>query len=128
MSGPERPPPSLGVIDEISTLGLKVTVLKTAMELDVFTTIASGRQHLEEITQATRCSIRGMRVLLDALCPLGLLSKSEGLYALTPTAQAYVVIAETRINYRLGLRDDRFKSRPLRHLTDENLLVLVSHT
>ncbi len=91
MSGPERPPPSLGVIDEISTLGLKVTVLKTAMELDVFTTIASGRQHLEEITQATRCSIRGMRVLLDALCPLGLLSKSEGLYALTPTAQAYLV-------------------------------------
>jgi len=32
-----------------------------------------------------------MRVLLDALCPLGLLSKSAGSYALTPTAQAYLV-------------------------------------
>jgi hypothetical protein len=91
MGGPERLPPSLGVIDEVNALGLKVTVLKTAMELDVFTTIASGRQRLEEITQATRCSIGGMRVLLDALCPLGLLSKSEGCYALTPTAQAYLV-------------------------------------
>jgi 2-polyprenyl-3-methyl-5-hydroxy-6-metoxy-1,4-benzoquinol methylase len=39
----------------------------------------------------TQCSLRGMRVLLDALCPLGLLSKSAGSYALTPTAQAYLV-------------------------------------
>jgi 3-hydroxy-5-methyl-1-naphthoate 3-O-methyltransferase len=91
MNGPDRPPPSLGVIDEVNTLGLKVTVLKTAMELDVFTTIASGHQHLEEIAHATCCSVRGMRVLLDALCPLGLLSKSEGLYALMPTAEAYLV-------------------------------------
>lgn len=91
MGGPDRPPPSLGVIEEVSTLGLKVTVLKTAMELDVFTTIASGHQHLEEIAHATCCSVRGMRVLLDALCPLWLLSKSAGSYALTPTAQAYLV-------------------------------------
>ena len=32
MSGPEGLPPSLGVIDEVNTLGLKVTVLKTAVE------------------------------------------------------------------------------------------------
>ena len=91
MSGLNTPPPSLGVIEEVNTLGLKVTVLKTAMELDVFNTIASGRQHLEEIAQATCCSVGGMGVLLDALCPLGLLSKSEGHYALTPTAAAYLV-------------------------------------
>jgi 2-polyprenyl-3-methyl-5-hydroxy-6-metoxy-1,4-benzoquinol methylase len=81
----------LGVIEEVSTLGLKVTVLKTAMELDVFTTIASGHRYVEEIAHATCCSVRGMRVLLDALCPLGLLSKSAGSYALTPAAQAYLV-------------------------------------
>jgi 2-polyprenyl-3-methyl-5-hydroxy-6-metoxy-1,4-benzoquinol methylase len=91
MSEPDRSPPSLGAIEEISTAGLKVTVLKTAMKLDVFTTIASGHRRLEEIAYATRCSVRGMRVLLDALCPLGLLSKSAGLYALTPSAQAYLV-------------------------------------
>ena len=27
MGGPERPPPSLGVIEEVNTLGLKVTVV-----------------------------------------------------------------------------------------------------
>jgi ubiquinone/menaquinone biosynthesis C-methylase UbiE len=91
MGGPEKPSPPLGVIDEVNTLGLKVTVLKTAMELDVFTTIASGHQRLEEIARATCCSLGGMRVLLDALCPLGLLSKSRGLYALTRTAEAYLV-------------------------------------
>ena len=32
-----------------------------------------------------------MRVLLDALCPLGLLHKSDGTYALTPTSEAYLV-------------------------------------
>jgi SAM-dependent methyltransferase len=91
MGVPERPLQSFRVIEEIGTSGLKWTILKTAMELDVFTTIASGYQRLEEIAQATRCSVRGMRVLLDALCPLGLLSKSAGSYALTPSAQAYLV-------------------------------------
>ena len=88
---PEKLPPPFGVIEEVNTLGLKVTALKTAMELDVFTTIASGHQRLEEFARATRCSIRGMRVLLDALCPLELLTKSAGSYAVTPTAQAYLV-------------------------------------
>ena len=91
MGGLDRALQSFRVIEEIGTSGLKWTVLKTAMELDVFTTIAGGKERLEEIAQATRCSIRGMRVLLDALCPLGLLSKSAGSYALTPTSQAYLV-------------------------------------
>jgi hypothetical protein len=94
MDEPEKlpPPPDwLGVIENIDTFGLKATVLKTAMELDVFTTIAGGCQRLEEIAQATRCSVRGMRVLLDALCPLGLLTNSAGSYALTLPAQAFLV-------------------------------------
>lgn len=91
MGGPDRPLQSFRVIEEIDTLGLKWTVFKTALELDVFTTIASGHRHLEEIARATQCSVRGISVLLDALCPLELLSKSAGSYALTPTAQAYLV-------------------------------------
>jgi Dimerisation domain len=109
MGGPDRPPPSLGVIEEISTLGLKVTVIKTAMEFDVFTTIASGYQQLEEIAHATQCSVRGMRVLLDALCPLGLLSKSAGSYAVTPTAEAYLV--RTAPTYCADIYLTSFQSR-----------------
>jgi hypothetical protein len=70
MSKPETQPPSLGVIDEVDAVGLKVTVLKAAMELDVFTTISKGHVTLEEIATVLQCSMRGMRVLLDALCPL----------------------------------------------------------
>jgi SAM-dependent methyltransferase len=91
MSKPDTQPPSLGVIDEVDAVGLKVTVLKAAMELDVFTTISKGHSTLEEIAAALRCSMRGMRVLLDALCPLGLLHKVDGTYTLTPTAEAYLV-------------------------------------
>ncbi len=91
MSGPDTPLQSFRIIEEIDTFGLKWAVLKTALELDVFTTTASGKERLEEIARATRCSVRGMRVLLDALCPLGLLSKSAGSYALTPNARAYLV-------------------------------------
>ena len=96
MDEPEKlpPPPAwLGVIEEIDTFGLKATVFKTAMELDVFTTIAGGCQRVEEIARATRCSLRGMRVLLDALCSLGLLTKSADSYALTHPAQAFLVRA-----------------------------------
>lgn len=91
MDEPEKRSPSLEAIEEIDTFGLKATVLKTAMELDVFTAIAGGCQCLEEIARATRCSIRGMRVLLDALCPLGLLTRSDDNYVLTPPAQAFLV-------------------------------------
>lgn len=91
MSEPEKQPPPMGVIDEVDALGLKVTVLKAAMELDVFTTIAKGHYTLEEIAAVLRCSARGMRVLLDALCPLGLLHKSGDIYALTSTSEAYLV-------------------------------------
>ena len=91
MSKPDTQPPPMGVIDEVDVVGLKVAVLKTAMELDVFTNIARGYHFLEEIAAELQCSVRGMRVLLDALCPLGLLHKSGGAYALTPTSEAYLV-------------------------------------
>src|SRR5260370_26994392 len=91
MDEPEKRAQPLGVIEEIDTFGLKATVRKTAMELDGFPAIAGGHQRLEEIARATRCSVRGMRVLLDALCPLGLLTKAAGSYALRPPAQAFLV-------------------------------------
>jgi 2-polyprenyl-3-methyl-5-hydroxy-6-metoxy-1,4-benzoquinol methylase len=83
--------PSLEVIDELEYGVWKATVLQAALELDLFTTIAEGHHTLKEIVAATECSERGMRILLDALCPLGLLTKSGGEYALTPTSEAFLV-------------------------------------
>jgi 2-polyprenyl-3-methyl-5-hydroxy-6-metoxy-1,4-benzoquinol methylase len=66
-------------------------VVKTALELDLFSTVGKGHHTLESISAATQCSERGMRILLDALCPLGLLSKSGNEYTLAPTAEAFLV-------------------------------------
>jgi SAM-dependent methyltransferase len=69
----------------------KATALKAALELDVFTVIANGHHTLKDIAAATQSSTRGMHLLLDALCPLGFLSKSDNEYALTPTSEVYFV-------------------------------------
>jgi len=84
-------PPSLDIVYDLEYEVWKATVLKAALELDVFTTIAEGHRTLKDIVEATQCSERGMRILLNALCPLGLLSKSGGEYRLTPTSEAYFV-------------------------------------
>lgn len=83
--------PSLEVIDELEYGVWKATILQAALELDVFTAIAEGHHTLKEIVAAAECSERGLRILLDALCPLGLLTKSGGVYALTPTSEAFLV-------------------------------------
>ena len=91
MSTPEPSVPSLSVIEDLDWWGLKYLVIKLAMEMDVFSAIAAGHGTLEEIAAAIGASQRGARILLDALCPLGLLAKSEGIYSLTPTAATFLV-------------------------------------
>jgi 8-O-methyltransferase len=72
-------------------MGVQATAVQTAMELDLFSVVAAGHEELDVIAAATKCDPRGMRVLLDALCPLGLLVKTRGRYTLSPTAEAYLV-------------------------------------
>jgi SAM-dependent methyltransferase len=81
----------MGIIEEVDALGLKVTALKTALELDLFTIIAAGNRTAAEISRAADCNQRAMGILLEALCPLGLLIKEGDCFSLTPVAQAYLV-------------------------------------
>lgn len=83
--------PAMGAILDADSLGLMVTAVKTAMELDVFEVIAQGEHGAEEIAHATNCNIRGMRILLDVLCAKELLTKSNGIYQLTPTSETYLI-------------------------------------
>ena len=84
-------PPTLDILSDLVYGVWKATVFKAALELDLFTVIAGGHQTLHDVVAATQCSERGIRRLLDALCSLGLLGKSEGRYALTPTSEAFLV-------------------------------------
>jgi len=70
--------------------GWRAHVLKTAIQLDVFTTVADGLRTVEKIASAKNWVRRPTRVLLDGLCPL-FLSKKDGEYLLTPTSETFLV-------------------------------------
>lgn len=86
------PIPSLGILDDVDNdFAIKSHILRTALELEVVPAVAAGHHDAESIAAAAGCSPAGMRILLDGLCALGLLRWSDDAYALTPTAEAYLV-------------------------------------
>ena len=87
--------PNLDTIHDLLHSASKALILKTAIELDVFTVIHNGYNSLGSISEATQCSKRGISALLNALCPLGFLAKSGDKYALTPTSDAFLVRAKS---------------------------------
>ena len=75
--------------DAILGLGrafMESRVLLTAVELDVFTELASRAMTAPEAAQALGADLRGATTLLDALVGIGLLGKSDGLYRCAPGA------------------------------------------
>lgn len=66
-------------------------VLKTSLELDVFSLIAGGHQTVQEIAKASRTSKRGMEMLLNANVGLGLLRKNGDEYELTEESRQFLV-------------------------------------
>lgn len=66
-------------------------ILKAGIELDVFTEIAAGNDTVEKVASSIKASERGVRILLNALCALGIISKAEGKYLLSPAADQFLV-------------------------------------
>jgi SAM-dependent methyltransferase len=64
--------------------------LLTAIELDLFTAVGDGA-NAEEVAARLNASIRGTRMLLDAVVAIGGLTKSEGIYRNTPETARYLV-------------------------------------
>ncbi len=68
------------------------SVLFAMLELDAFTAIQkSPNPTLEPLAEALKCDERGLRLLLDGAVAVGLLTKHEGQYALTPAAAMTLV-------------------------------------
>jgi ubiquinone/menaquinone biosynthesis C-methylase UbiE len=65
--------------------------LVAAVELDVFSHIASGKRTAKEVAEAAGASQRGISNLLDALVGIHYLRKSGGRYALAPISAAFLV-------------------------------------
>ena len=69
----------------------RTRALVTAVELEVFNHIASGKRTVKEIATAAGSSDRGMTNLLDALVAIGYLSKRGSRYMLEPVTETFLV-------------------------------------
>ncbi|HWF39890.1 MAG TPA: methyltransferase [Candidatus Acidoferrales bacterium] len=66
-------------------------ILSTAVQLDIFSKIASGAQTVSEIAKAAGASERGTSMLLNALRGFELLTKHKDAFALSPLAAKFLV-------------------------------------
>ncbi len=86
----DKSKPDPDQVFELVYNGWRAHILKTAVQLDVFTIVANGLRTVEKIASAKNWARRPTRVLLDGLCPL-FLSKKGGEYLLTPTSETFLV-------------------------------------
>jgi ubiquinone/menaquinone biosynthesis C-methylase UbiE len=66
-------------------------ILDAALEYDFFTLIHHGSHTAEAIAGAAGTNARATRIVLDSLPALSLIEKRDGKYALTPTAEVFLV-------------------------------------
>ena len=64
--------------------------VKGAVELDVFTAIAQGMNTAEALAGHCQADARGMRILCDYLCVMGMLDKSGSNYSLTADSAVFL--------------------------------------
>ncbi len=64
--------------------------VKGAVELDVFTAIAQGMNTAEALAGHCQADTRGMRILCDYLCVMGMLDKSASSYSLTADSAVFL--------------------------------------
>jgi len=82
--------PNPAYVFDMANAYQKTAALKAAVELDLFTAIAKGAKTVSEIAKATNASARGTKALSDYLVVQQLLTKEDGKYGLSPTAQVFL--------------------------------------
>jgi ubiquinone/menaquinone biosynthesis C-methylase UbiE len=104
--------PSAEVVFDTLFAYQRSAALKSALDLDVFTAIDDGDKTTSALATRCRTSERGVRILCDYLATIGLLTKSDGTYHLTPESASFL---STRSPAYLGTTA-RFLLRPeLKH-------------
>ena len=68
----------------------RTAVIKTAIDLDVFTMNADGSKTADALAERCATVPRGMRILCDQLAVIGFLVKSDGDYALASDAELFL--------------------------------------
>ena len=65
-------------------------ILKTAVELEIFTHIAKGHSTAASIAEAAGAAERGVRIICDSLTVMGFLKKTGNEYSLTDSTATYL--------------------------------------
>ena len=68
----------------------QTAAIKAALDLDLFTAVAEGKESAQEIAEKCRASERGTRILCDYLTILGFLTKQDDRYRLTPDSAFFL--------------------------------------
>jgi ubiquinone/menaquinone biosynthesis C-methylase UbiE len=82
--------PSAEIVFDTMFAYQRSAALKSAIDLDLFTHIDTGNRTSSAIASRTGASERGIRILCDYLCTIGLLTKSRGSYALTADSATFL--------------------------------------
>ncbi len=87
MSGPETNP---GKILELSGYYWKTCTLHAAVKLDLFTVLGDAQKSGDAVADEINGSEKGIIRLLNALCAMGLVVKSDGRYANTAASSRFL--------------------------------------
>src|SRR5882762_8886875 len=90
MSSPATQQPTPQLFFQTVNSYQRTEALKAAVELQVFTAIGEGRETVPEIAKRCETSERGMRILCDFLCIMGLLNKDGQRYSLTQDSAVFL--------------------------------------
>jgi cyclopropane fatty-acyl-phospholipid synthase-like methyltransferase len=86
--------PAAGVTPELfwdtMTAYQRSAVLKTAIDLEIFTRIGEGKETAATIADAAGAAQRGVRILCDSLTVMGFLNKTDSKYTLTAATATFL--------------------------------------
>lgn len=85
-----KPMPSPEIVFDTLFAYQRSAALNSAIDLELFTAIDEGARSAAAIAKRCRASERGTRILCDFLTTIGLLTKSEDHYDLTPESAAFL--------------------------------------
>lgn len=96
-----------GALDELSFSFAPQAVLFTALKLGIFEAIAEAAKDADGVASATRCSTRGVRMLLNYMVSMGLVEKKNGSYGLNDLSRNYFLASSKNYLGSLFLGSDR---------------------
>ncbi len=123
MSASSQPTPDPSLIFDTLFVYQQTMALKAAVELDLFTAIASGATLVPDIAARIKASERGTRILCDFLTIQKFLTKTDDKYALSPVLAPFL---DTRSPAYMGAMA-KFLAHPTITRSFEDLADKVRH-